>query len=46
MNRGSNAIWTATGTSQSIVEKNMRPSARTRLEKPVETTAPARRINA
>ncbi len=37
-------IWTATGTTQSIVANRILPSARTRLENPVETIAPARMI--
>ena len=46
MSSGSRVIWTATGTTHSIVANRIRPSARTRLENPVETIAPARMITA
>ena len=39
-------IWVSTGTTQSMVENRIRPSARTRLEKPVATIDPAMMITA
>lgn len=46
INSGSSTIWVSTGTTHNIVEKRIRPSALTRLEKPVATIAPAMMITA
>ncbi len=42
----SSAIWTRMGTTQVMVAKRIRPSARIRLEKPVPTSVPARMTTA
>lgn len=46
MNSGSRVICTSTGMIHSIVENRILPSARTRLENPVDMIAPARMITA
>jgi hypothetical protein len=46
MKTGSSTIWVTTGIIHSSVENPIRPSARTRLEKPVAVMLPASRMSA